>query len=46
VGSDEAISPENLLAFDRDKNLRKLEKKYSSFIFNPVNKPKNGSITS
>jgi hypothetical protein len=45
VGSDEGISPENLLAFDREKNLKKFEQKYISSKFNPVSKPDNGSTT-
>ena len=38
MGSDEGVSPENLLAFDREENLRQFEQKY---LLNPVNKPNN-----
>ena len=39
LGSHEGIGPENLLAFDREKNLRKFQSKYGTFKLNPVNKP-------
>jgi len=42
VGSDEGVSPENLLAFDREENLRQFEQKY---LLNPVNKPNNERLS-